>query len=168
MAPYQERPQGFPLEFKVHFDPAKDRGKYLSDGDGAERAGEKSSAAAVTAMEGRIEAKAAALPSVYKQTSEFYAHFFDTRLTVKTPDPMLDKALRWAEIAIEQSKVRTAGETGLVAGWYPSFDSARPGFGWYFGRDTLWSMYAIDSYGDRALGKRRWNSLLRGNERTGR
>ena len=51
--------------------------------------------------------------------------------------------------------MRTAGETGLVAGWYPSFDSARPGFGWYFGRDTLWSMYAIDSYGDRALGRQR-------------
>ena len=72
---------------------------------------------------------------------------------MKTPDPVLDKALRWAEIAIEQSRVRTAGETGLVAGWYPSFDSARPGFGWYFGRDTLWSMYAIDSYGDRVLGR---------------
>ncbi len=153
MAPYQERPQGFPLEFKVRFDPAKDGGKYFPMVTELSAAGEKNSGAAVAAMAHRIVDKAAALPSVYKQTSEFYAHFFDTRLTVKTPDPMLDKALRWAEIAIEQSKVRTAGETGLVAGWYPSFDSARPGFGWYFGRDTLWSMYAIDSYGDRALGR---------------
>ena len=153
MAPYQERPQGFPLEFKVRFDPAKDRGRYYPLLTETSVGGEKNSAATVLAMQGRLAAKAAALPTVYRQTSEFYAHFFDTRLTVKTPDPALDKALRWAEIAIEQSKVRTAGETGLVAGWYPSFDSARPGFGWYFGRDTLWSMYAIDSYGDRALGK---------------
>ena len=29
MAPYQERPQGFPLEFKVRFDPAKDGGKFF-------------------------------------------------------------------------------------------------------------------------------------------
>ena len=128
MAPYQERPQGFPLEFKVRFDPAKDGGKYFPMVTELSVGGEKNSAAAVSAMEGRVAAKAAALPSVYKQTNEFYAHFFDTRLTVKTPVPMLDKALQWAEIAIEQSKVRTAGETGLVAGWYPSFDSARPGF----------------------------------------
>ena len=153
MAPYQERPQGFPLQFKVKFDPATDGGKYFPLLTEVSVAGETSSAATVAAMEQRLVSKAAALPSAYKATSEFYAHFFDTRLTVKTPDPMLDRALQWAEIAIEQSKVRTAGETGLVAGWYPSFDSARPGFGWYFGRDTLWSMYAIDSYGDRTLGR---------------
>jgi len=161
MAPYQERPQGFPLEFKVRFDPAKDGGKYFPMVTEVSGAGEKNSAAAVTAMEGKLVAKAAALPATYKATSEFYAHFFEERMTVKTPDPAFDKALRWAEIAIEQSKVRTAGETGLVAGWYPSFDSARPGFGWYFGRDTLWSMYAIDSYGDRALGKSALEFLAR-------
>ncbi len=153
MAPYQERPQGFPLQFKVRFDPAKDRAKYFPLLTAVSEGGEKNSSASVAAMERRIAGKAAALPSVYKETQHFYEHFFAERLTVKTPDPMLDKALQWAEIAIEQSKVTTAGETGLVAGWYPSFDSTRPGFGWYFGRDTLWSMYAIDSYGDRALGK---------------
>jgi len=161
MAPYQERPQGFPLEFRVRFDPAKDGGKYFPMVTEVSGAGEKNSAAAVAAMEGKLVAKAAALPATYKATSDFYAHFFDERMTVKTPDPMFDKALRWAEIAIEQSRVRTAGETGLVAGWYPSFDSARPGFGWYFGRDTLWSMYAIDSYGDRALGKSALEFLAR-------
>ncbi len=161
MAPYQERPQGFPLEFRVRFDPAKDGGKYFPMVTEVAGAGEKNSAAAVAAMTGRIVAKAAGLPATYKATSDFYEHFFEERLTVKTPDAMFDKALRWAEIAIEQSKVRTAGETGLVAGWYPSFDSARPGFGWYFGRDTLWSMYAIDSYGDRALGKSALEFLAR-------
>ena len=162
MAPYQERPQGFPLQFLVHFDPARDRGRFFPLLTEVSVGGVKSSAAAVEAMEGRIAAKSAALPAVYRATSEYYAHYFDERLTVRTPDPRLDRALRWAEIAIEQSQVRTAaGETGLVAGWYPSFDSARPGFGWYFGRDTLWSMYAIDSYGDRALGKEALEFLAR-------
>ena len=161
MAPYQERPQGFPLQFKVRFDPAKDAGKFYPLLTEVSAGGEKESAATIAAMQARVAAKGAALPAVYKATSDYYARYFDTRLTVKTPDPMLDKALRWAEIAIEQSKVRTGAETGLVAGWYPSFDSARPGFGWYFGRDTLWSMYAIDSYGDRALAKEALEFLLR-------
>ena len=161
MAPYQERPQGFPLQFRVTFDPNRDRGKFFPLLTEVSGGGAKNSSQAVEAMELRVVAKGAALGSVYQATSEFYAHFFEQRLTAKTQDPALDMALRWAEIAIEQSKVRTAGETGLVAGWYPSFDSARPGFGWYFGRDTLWSMYAIDSYGDRTLGKEALEFLAR-------
>ncbi len=160
MAPYQERPQGYPLEFKVRFDPAKDAGRVYPLLTEVSR-GEKSSGATISAMEERIAAQAADLAGAYRATADFYAHFFDERLTVETPDPRLDRALRWAEIAIEQSKVRTAGETGLVAGWYPSFDSARPGFGWYFGRDTLWSMYAIDSYGDRVLAKEALEFLVK-------
>ena len=161
MAPYQERPQGFPLQFRVSFDPAKDRGKIFPLLTDVSVRGDKESDASIATMEERVAAKAAALPSVYRLTSEFYAHYFDDRLTLKTPDPEFDKAMRWAEIAIEQSKVRTGEETGLVAGWYPSFDSARPGFGWYFGRDTLWSMYAIDSYGDRTLGREALEFLAR-------
>ena len=48
---------------------------------------------------------------------------------------------------IEQSP----GETALVAGYYSSADSARPGFGWFFGRDALYTLYAVNSYGDFAL-----------------
>jgi hypothetical protein len=62
--------------------------------------------------------------------------------------------MQWAEIAIDQAKVRTNDEIGLAAGWYPSFDSTRPGFGWYFGRrDALWSLYAVNSYSDKTLAK---------------
>jgi glycogen debranching enzyme len=42
-------------------------------------------------------------------------------------------------------------ETALVAGYYSSADSARPGFGWFFGRDALYTLYAVNSYGDFAL-----------------
>jgi glycogen debranching enzyme len=153
MAPYQERPQALPLQFKVHFDPKTDAGRFFPLVAEVSKPGERSSAAAVAAMQGRLIATANALPEIYRQTRDYYEHFFDQRLTVHTPDPHFDAAFRWAEIAIEQSKVRTGDETGLVAGWYPSFDSTRPGFGWYFGRDTLWSLYAVNSYGDKALAK---------------
>ncbi len=50
---------------------------------------------------------------------------------------------------------------GLVAGYYASGDSARPGFGWFFGRDTLYTVYAIDSYGDFGLARTALEFLLR-------
>ncbi len=51
-------------------------------------------------------------------------------------------------MAIDQLRVQTTpshAETALVAGFYTSGDSARPGFGWYFGRDALWTLYAVNS-----------------------
>jgi glycogen debranching enzyme len=161
MAPYQERPRALPLEFKVHFDPKADAGHFFPLIAEVSNPGERNSDAAVSAMQARLIAKANALPEIYRLTRTYYEHFFDQRLTVHTPDPHFDAAIRWAEIAIEQAKVKTGDETGLVAGWYPSFDSTRPGFGWYFGRDTLWSLYAVNSYGDAALAKQALEFLAR-------
>ncbi|HEY6992066.1 MAG TPA: glycogen debranching protein, partial [Bryobacteraceae bacterium] len=70
-------------------------------------------------------------------------------------------AFAWAEIAIDQAQVMHGNETGLVAGYYESADSARPGYAWFFGRDTLWTAYAIDSYGDFALTRRALDFLIR-------
>ncbi len=57
--------------------------------------------------------------------------------------------------------MRYHDETGLVAGYYESADSARPGYAWFFGRDTLWTTYAINSYGDFALTRRALDFLFR-------
>src|SRR3954471_8997862 len=90
----------------------------------------------------QVSTIAAAMTGLYRATEEYYAHFFDKRLTVQTPDRRVDEALRWAEVAIDQAQVDYHGETGLVAGYYESADSARPGYAWFFGRDTLWTTYA--------------------------
>jgi glycogen debranching enzyme len=153
LAPYQERPQALPLEFKLRFDPMRDQHHFFPMIAEISRSDEKNSTQAVAAMERRLIATAEALPEIYRQTRAYYDHFFDTRLTTHTPAPHFDAAMRWAEIAIDQEKVRTGDETSLVAGWYPSFDSTRPGFGWYFGRDALWTLYAVNSYGDKILAK---------------
>jgi glycogen debranching enzyme len=66
-------------------------------------------------------------------------------------------------VAIDQLRVQTTpshAETALVAGFYPSGDSTRPGFGWYFGRDALWTLYAVNSYGDYQLTRDELDFLL--------
>ncbi len=151
MVPYQEHPQTYPLELKLSFDPKKDTRKMyplvmaLAHGDkpAKERAG------AVDQI-GEIRA----------QTANYYEHFFDTRLTAETPDRRLNEALGWAEVAIDQAQVKYKEETGLIAGYYESADSARPGYAWFFGRDTLWTSYAITSYGDFALTRKAFDFLF--------
>jgi glycogen debranching enzyme len=161
MAPYQERPQASPLQFKLRFNPDRDQHRFFPLIAEISQPDEKNSAASRSAMQDRLVATANALPEIYSQTRAYYEHFFDQRLSVHTPDPHFDAALQWAEVAIEQAKVRTGGETALVAGWYPSFDSARPGFGWYFGRDSLWTLYAVNSYGDKTLARQELEFLAK-------
>ena len=77
-----------------------------------------------------------------------------TSTSIETPDKALNEAFQWAVVSIEQlrAKAQATGETALVAGYYASGDSARPGFGWFFGRDALYTLYAVNGYGDfRAL-----------------
>jgi glycogen debranching enzyme len=147
MVPYQEHPQTYPLELKLQFDPKIDRGLVFP--------------LIMTLATDRVEESAASLPRAYAETQDYYAHFFDRKLIAETPDPRVNEGLRWAEIAIDQAQVRTAqGETGMVAGYYESADSARPGYAWFFGRDTLWTTYAMNSYGDYGLTRRALDFLF--------
>ncbi len=140
LAPYQERPKTWPVEFILEFDPRRDQSLFypllVATGSSNEE------------LERSLESQNAALGAAYQTNSDYWTHFFDTRLTADTPDEKFNHALRWAEISIDQSRVRFHDETGMVAGYYSSGDSARPGFGWFFGRDTLWTLYAVSSYGD--------------------
>ena len=40
--------------------------------------------------------------------------------------------------------------TGLIAGYKTSGGSQRPGFAWYFGRDSMWTSFALTTSGDFA------------------
>ncbi len=152
LAPYQERPRTYPTEIKLAFDPKADSRLFFplifALGD------QKSTLARLAGLNNSI-------PELYRKTRDYYAHFFDTRLSSETPDPEFDRALRWAAISIDQGKVRFHDEIGLVAGYYESGDSARPGYGWFFGRDSLWTSYAINSYGDFALTRTALEFLMR-------
>ena len=129
LPPYQERPKTYPVELTLAFDPKTDSQLFFP------------LLMALTtspdAGPGLLAALHSSILDLYRKNEEYYAHFFDRRLTSETPDPLFDRALRWAEIAIDQGKVRIDDQTGLIAGYYESGDSARPGYAWFFGRDSL-------------------------------
>jgi glycogen debranching enzyme len=148
LAPYQERPKFYPTQLILHYDPKTDRGKAYPL---LMAVGRTREAATPASLEAALREENMQALALYRQTADYYAHFFDTRMTVDTPDATFNNDFRWAAISIDQLRVRHGNETGLVAGFYSSGDSARPGFGWFFGRDSFYTIYAINSYGDFAL-----------------
>ncbi len=154
MAPYQERPQVHPLELRLHYDPRRDRDRYfpLLMAVGATDVTATSSALGETLA--RLND---AIPQLYASEQTEYRKTLAEANRIETPDAALNQAFAWGEVSIKQLEAHAydaipgAGETALVAGYYESGDSARPGFGWFFGRDSLYTLYAVDGFGDFAL-----------------
>jgi glycogen debranching enzyme len=69
-------------------------------------------------------------------------------LQIDTPDDRLDLALEWAKGNLDEQTVCNPDlGCGLVAGWGPSGDGARPGFGWFFGGDAAINSLAMAATG---------------------
>jgi len=161
LAPYQERPKNYPLQFVIHFDPATDRDKLYPL---LMTTAETVATATTSALAGRLQALDRDFQELYSDTQNHFQKFSSEHLSIETPDEKLNQAFAWAEVAIDQLRVQTTpshAETALVAGFYTSGDSARPGFGWYFGRDALWTLYAVNSYGDYHLTRDELNFLIK-------
>jgi glycogen debranching enzyme len=148
LPPYQERAAPWPLQFVVHFDPKQDAGKLypllMTFADSPETTTKSAFAASLAQLDAHAQ-------SIFAANQAYYSGFLAQHTSIETPDPHLDDAFSWAETAIDQLRVETpigSGHQALTAGFYGSGDAARPGFGWFFGRDALWTLYAIDSYGD--------------------
>src|SRR5205809_800370 len=61
------------------------------------------------------------------------------------------KAYDWSRISVLQGLVTNPFlGTGLIAGYRTSGESQRPGFAWFFGRDSFWTSLALDAEGDFA------------------
>ena len=168
LAPYQERPKNYPLQFVIHFDPATDRDKLYPL---LMTTAETAATATTSALAGRLQALDRDFHELYSDTQNHFQKFSTEHLSIETPDEKLNQAFAWAEVAIDQLRVQTTpshAETALVAGFYTSGDSARPGFGWYFGRDALWTLYAVNSYGDYQLTRDELNFLIKRQSPEGR
>lgn len=168
LAPYQERPQVHPVELKLHIDPARDRGRLypllMAVGTNKEEANTRT-------FGDTLEKLNQGIASEYAAHADSYKSLLANSVSIDTPDKALNQAFQWAEISIEQLKAKpfvpdpakdpqAAAETALVAGYYASGDSARPGFGWFFGRDALYTLYAVNGYGDFPLAKSELEFLI--------
>ncbi len=84
-----------------------------------------------------------------EETARFYRGYLADTVRLRLPDPALQQAYDWSRISVVKSLVDNPllGE-GLVAGYGPSKGGYRPGFAWFFGRDSFWTSFALNSAGD--------------------
>jgi glycogen debranching enzyme len=86
-----------------------------------------------------------------RQSAEYYRTYLDKTVSLELPDADLQQAYDWARISTIQGLVNNPYlGTGLVAGYRTSGVSQRPGFAWFFGRDSLWTSFALNAEGDYA------------------
>jgi len=90
-------------------------------------------------------------PELRHDSSDYYKHYLNETVNVTLPDAQLQQAYDWARASMIQGMVDNPYlGTGLIAGYRTSGWSARPGFAWFFGRDTEWTSFALDAEGDFA------------------
>jgi glycogen debranching enzyme len=108
-------------------------------------------------MDGRAAAQATYhhLSSDYEEllrtSAEYYRKYLSETVNLELPDAQLQQAYDWARVSMAQGMVNNPflGK-GLIAGYRTSGASARPGFAWFFGRDSFWTALALDAAGDFA------------------
>jgi len=181
LAPYQERPQVHPVELRLHIDPNRDPGRLFPL---LMAVGMNKESATNAALGATLQHLNESIADLYKSQSETYKKLLANSVSIETPDKTLNEAFQWAVISIEQLKTKALSkeslgapepalslsrgpasgtgndETALVAGYYASADSARPGFGWFFGRDALYTLFAVNGYGNFALSKSELEFLI--------
>lgn len=95
--------------------------------------------------------------AVYDKRVAMQNTFADETITIETPDALLNEGFKWAKIGTDRFFVHTPGMgTSLMAGYSTTKRgwngghtiSGRPGYAWYFGRDAVWSAFAMLGYGD--------------------
>jgi glycogen debranching enzyme len=130
------------VHFEIKIDPTQARGEFVpiiitGNTDGRDRAVEQ------------YKKLASSIEPLYNQTVEHYRKLREERTSVRTPDRNYDRAFEWAKAALDKGLVANPDlGTGLIAGLGLSNDSARPGFGWFFGGDAFINSYAFLGYGD--------------------
>ncbi|HZP07239.1 MAG TPA: hypothetical protein VFB43_20235 [Terracidiphilus sp.] len=160
LVPYQERAKSWPLQFVLHFDPATESHTifplliyFASTQQGATQ---DALARSLATLDGSIS-------SLYDENVDYYRDLLAKHTQIETPDNDLNAAFSWAIASVDQLRVQTPDHNGeaFTAGFVGSGDSARPGFGWFFGRDALWTLYAVNSYGDFEATRQELEFLIR-------
>lgn len=90
-------------------------------------------------------------------SANYYKELLNKSLIITTPDNDFNEGYKWALIGTDKFFVNTPGiGKALVAGYSTTAKgwngghkiNGRPGYAWYFGRDAVWSSFALLDYGD--------------------
>jgi glycogen debranching enzyme len=91
----------------------------------------------------------ASYSDVVRESGAYYRAYLDKTVSLELPDAALQQAYDWARISTIQGLVNNPYlGSGLVAGYRTSGTGQRPGFAWFFGRDSLWTSFALNAEGD--------------------
>ncbi len=91
----------------------------------------------------------AAPGAVIAQCAKFYSEYLNQGVQLELPDADLQRAYDWSRVSMREGLVdNPLLGRGLVAGYGPSKGVYRPGYAWFFGRDSLWTSFALNSAGD--------------------
>src|SRR5579864_4559164 len=108
-------------------------------------------------LNGRAQAEAtykelaASYAGLLRASSEYYRQYLNDTVSVQLPDAQIQQAYDWSRVSMLQGIVNNQFlGAGLVAGYRTSGESQRPGFAWFFGRDSMWTSLALDAAGDFA------------------
>jgi glycogen debranching enzyme len=86
-----------------------------------------------------------------RDSAKYYRDYLEQTVRVELPDKQIQDAYDWSSVSLLQGMVTNPFlGTGLVAGYRTSGESQRPGFAWYFGRDSFWTTLALNAAGDFA------------------
>jgi glycogen debranching enzyme len=82
--------------------------------------------------------------ALVRAAAQHYAEVLDRGLLIETPDPDIDRALAWSQIALEQAWVCNPDlGCGQVAGYGPSRKARRPQYDWFFAGDGMVATRAL-------------------------
>jgi glycogen debranching enzyme len=108
-------------------------------------------------VQGRADAEAVyqrlstGIAGLLRTSAEYYRNYLEQTVSVDLPDEELQRAYDWSRISMIQGMATNPYlGTGFVAGYRTSGESQRPGFAWFFGRDSMWTSLALDADGDFA------------------
>jgi len=97
--------------------------------------------------------------AVLKRQERHFTKLLNTSTQIETPDQNFNDGYRWALTSTDRLFVETPGlGSSFMAGFGTTergWDggqavSGRPGYAWYFGRDSVWTSFAVLAYGDFA------------------
>lgn len=94
---------------------------------------------------------------VYERNTVCWQEYLENTVSVESPDPVFNEGYRWATVSAGQFMAETPGiGAALMAGYASSLRgwggghrvSGRPGYAWYFGRDSEIAGFAYLGMGD--------------------